>query len=1002
MSSTVGAIQSSNNHFTDQTFVERQTLCLPGIHTGVVASSGEPEFIGGMTRHYEVGQSNAIERLLRLKEELRDAETETFWKRLLEGIAAICNAQCSFVATSNPQPAHCHNGYETVMPAAESYESPCIGVALYYNDGDSITAMHRNYKHFARDIPCDFMKHDKVFLIPENLTSYLGDNDMNRLPFPMDAYLAVPLFAAGKCFAHFGLMWTAESLEKRNVSWAYLEMILHSLEDFVQLRILNEQSYRKQMIAQSQKRDEQQRRGRGKASRPTAYHSNTGSHSFKPYARSLSHELRTPMQGVVGMLDVMHANVQEAMERRLDAAGIIPVFQELKDNIEAIQDSVRRAVEAADNVVHAYDLNMQIPDPPQNQAGEQSTGTSFRSYSGDYDSRPNILIEGNNIAVNPYKRRRSNPADWSYSPPPSGSKSPKLHRRELSPRSADVKTVVEESDKIVQAGPRVEEDNEVQEALLNARRASIPEQFSCSSIYVRPKIFPPMTLQSTKIREILQPLINESLHVGGRPDSAFVEPNMFGQKIEIRSRSSSGRAATKMIDWSVDPSVPEILYVDERDFTKLVSCVFINALKFTEFGNITLVTKLSSSGRCVLINISDTGTGIPEDFLPNLFQPFAREDDSTTRSKEGLGLGLLVAKGLSRKLGGDLRCLRSSTREPGRGSEFEIRLPISPNDIVSPPTTPQPESTTSQSNSNPSSHFDTPTDESKTIRNSSETPPSDSSSTNRPAPTQANPNFTNSGWLAPSRRLSISSRGGSALLSSCNSFDRQLADKHPLTFLVAEDNKINRRILVSMLAKLGYNDVYEAFNGKEAVRIMSEIILNDVPAEPEPAQSPPPPPPPPPAPQSPSSRSISEMSTDTITALIEDCEMSTFNEAPQPQPQPQPQPLPQPQPATSAPKPKFVDVILMDLWMPDMDGYQATEKILDMVGNHRDRLRSLNPDVLLPPSPTVLAVSADVTDEALGRATKVGMEGYMTKPYKLTDLERLIVEFCGNRESWEM
>jgi CheY-like chemotaxis protein len=44
--------------------------------------------------------------------------------------------------------------------------------------------------------------------------------------------------------------------------------------------------------------------------------------------------------------------------------------------------------------------------------------------------------------------------------------------------------------------------------------------------------------------------------------------------------------------------------------------------------------------------------------------------------------------------------------------------------------------------------------------------------------------------------------------------------------------------------------------------------------------------------------------------------------------------------------------------------------------------------------PIVLAVSADVTDEAIDRATKTGMEGFMTKPYKLTDLQKLIVEFC--------
>ena len=56
-----------------------------------------------------------------------------------------------------------------------------------------------------------------------------------------------------------------------------------------------------------------------------------------------------------------------------------------------------------------------------------------------------------------------------------------------------------------------------------------------------------------------------------------------------------------------------------------------------------------------------------------------------------------------------------------------------------------------------------------------------------------------------------------------DTIDRFLAQKYPLTFLVAEDNKINRKLLVNMLGKLGYKDVHEAFDGKEAVRIMREI-----------------------------------------------------------------------------------------------------------------------------------------------------------------------------------
>ena len=161
---------------------------------------------------------------------------------------------------------------------------------------------------------------------------------------------------------------------------------------------------------------------------------------------------------------------------------------------------------------------------------------------------------------------------------------------------------------------------------------------------------------------------------------------------------------------------------------------------------------------------------------------------------------------------------------------------------------------------------------------------------------------------------------------SQNTYDSRLGIKHPLTFLVAEDNQINRRVLVNMLKRLGYHDVYEACNGREAVRTMQSVL--DAP------------------------RPGAIAGTGAANGL----------------------------PTPGSPHDRPVDVILMDLWMPEMDGYEATSHILQLPG----------------PSPTVLAVSADVTDEALSRASKVGMKGYMTKPYKLTDLERLIVGFCSD------
>lgn len=48
--------------------------------------------------------------------------------------------------------------------------------------------------------------------------------------------------------------------------------------------------------------------------------------------------------------------------------------------------------------------------------------------------------------------------------------------------------------------------------------------------------------------------------------------------------------------------------------------------------------------------------------------------------------------------------------------------------------------------------------------------------------------------------------------------------------------------------------------------------------------------------------------------------------------------------------------------------------------------------------PTILAVTADATASALEQAAAVGMKGFMTKPFKLLDLQRLILEYCASRE----
>ena len=81
----------------------------------------------------------------------------------------------------------------------------------------------------------------------------------------------------------------------------------------------------------------------------------------------------------------------------------------------------------------------------------------------------------------------------------------------------------------------------------------------------------------------------------------------------------------------------------------------------------------------------------------------------------------------------------------------------------------------------------------------------------------------------------------------------------------------------------------------------------------------------------------------------------------------------------SKPPAERFNAILMDIWMPNMDGYEATCKILDLARENGE-------------STTIIAVTADITEDCVERAKAAGMQGFLAKPYKVLDIENLIVE----------
>jgi two-component system, sensor histidine kinase RpfC len=127
----------------------------------------------------------------------------------------------------------------------------------------------------------------------------------------------------------------------------------------------------------------------------------------------------------------------------------------------------------------------------------------------------------------------------------------------------------------------------------------------------------------------------------------------------------------------VDPRLPHQLHGDNLRVSQILFNLLGNAIKFTEKGGVMLrVSRVETHESLpqphVLIEVEDTGIGIPQDKLDKIFDMFWQLDASDSRRYGGTGLGTTVARDLSRRMGGDIT-LRSRL---GVGTTFSVRLPL--------------------------------------------------------------------------------------------------------------------------------------------------------------------------------------------------------------------------------------------------------------------------------------------------------------------------------------
>jgi signal transduction histidine kinase len=109
---------------------------------------------------------------------------------------------------------------------------------------------------------------------------------------------------------------------------------------------------------------------------------------------------------------------------------------------------------------------------------------------------------------------------------------------------------------------------------------------------------------------------------------------------------------------------------DRDRFQQIVLNLLSNAIKFTpEKGTISVRWRLS--GNTVVIDVADTGIGIDAAQLERIFDPFVQVHSGTTRTSEGVGLGLAISRDMARQMGGEI-VVRSRF---GEGSTFSLVLP---------------------------------------------------------------------------------------------------------------------------------------------------------------------------------------------------------------------------------------------------------------------------------------------------------------------------------------
>ena len=169
--------------------------------------------------------------------------------------------------------------------------------------------------------------------------------------------------------------------------------------------------------------------------------------------------------------------------------------------------------------------------------------------------------------------------------------------------------------------------------------------------------------------------------------SVEIDQTLFTDLRNHMERTFRQVAQTKRLDFQIhlDESLPRVMYTDSKRLQQVLKNLLANAFKFTEQGDVSLQISVATHGwsreqnllnradTVIAFAVRDTGVGIPLAKQRVIFEAFQQADGTTSRKYGGTGLGLSISREIAQLLGGEIQ-LES---EAGQGSTFTLYLPQS-------------------------------------------------------------------------------------------------------------------------------------------------------------------------------------------------------------------------------------------------------------------------------------------------------------------------------------